>query len=109
MTASSGCDCGNSLSVYPSLDGGYSWHVFLPRSGHVGGGAIVLFDLHITGGDGKATAAACGVAAGERREGGGGGINWSSSRLSHHPARPPSLPAAAAATIQGQGRGRGVG
>ena len=39
----------------------------------------------------------------------GGGINWSSSRLSHHPARPPSLPAAAAATIQGQGRGRRVG
>ena len=92
MTASSGCDCGNSLSVYPSLDGGYSWHVFLPRSGHVGGGAIVLFDLHITGGDGKATAAATWRRASGGKEGEGASIGQALDSAIIPPALPHSLP-----------------
>ena len=95
MTASSGCDCGNSLSVYPSLDGGSSWeswHVFLPRSGHVGGGAIVLFDLHITGGDGKATAAAAWRRASGGKEGEGASIGQALDSAIIPPALPHSLP-----------------
>ena len=71
---------------------GSSRHVSLPRTGHVGGGAIVLFDLHITGGDGKATAAAACRRASGGKEGEGASIGQALDSAIIPPALPHSLP-----------------